>query len=117
VVADLPEDAHLVREETFGPVAVIQRARDVRDAIRLVNAVDQGLLATLCSGDPARRAEFLEAVEAGMLNLAPSALRVSADAPFVGWKASAIGPPEHGSWDREFYARPQTVYGAGADGV
>lgn len=31
-------------------------------------------------------------------------------APFVGWKASALGPPEHGRWERDFYARPQTVY-------
>jgi hypothetical protein len=29
------------------------------------------------------------------------------DVPFVGRKSSAIGPPEHGRWDGEFYARPQ----------
>jgi acyl-CoA reductase-like NAD-dependent aldehyde dehydrogenase len=56
----------------------------------------------------------VEAAEAGMLNLAAGALQVNPDAPFAGWKASGIGPPEHGIWDREFYARPQAVYGDGA---
>jgi acyl-CoA reductase-like NAD-dependent aldehyde dehydrogenase len=32
------------------------------------------------------------------------------DAPFGGWKASGIGPPEHGIFDLEFFTRPQTVY-------
>jgi acyl-CoA reductase-like NAD-dependent aldehyde dehydrogenase len=30
--------------------------------------------------------------------------------PFGGWKASGIGPPEHGSFDRDFYTRVQAVY-------
>jgi aldehyde dehydrogenase (NAD+) len=33
-----------------------------------------------------------------------------AAAPFGGWKRSGHGPPEHGRWDREFYARPQAIY-------
>jgi acyl-CoA reductase-like NAD-dependent aldehyde dehydrogenase len=36
---------------------------------------------------------------------------VDATLPFGGWKASGIGPPEHGEGDRLFYTRMQAVYG------
>ena len=62
---------------------------------------------------PRARERFARAVEAGILKLAPGALAVHPEAPFGGWKASGIGPPEHGDWDREFYARPQAVYRGG----
>jgi acyl-CoA reductase-like NAD-dependent aldehyde dehydrogenase/nicotinamidase-related amidase len=117
VVSDLAPDAHLVREETFGPVAVVQTAEDLESALALVNGVDQGLVASIHTRDPARRARFADAAEAGILQLASGALAVAADAPFGGWKASGIGPPEHGIWDREFYARPQAVYGEGPEGA
>jgi acyl-CoA reductase-like NAD-dependent aldehyde dehydrogenase len=35
----------------------------------------------------------------------------NAQAPFGGWKASGIGPAEHGMANREFYTRIQAVYG------
>jgi hypothetical protein len=34
-----------------------------------------------------------------MLKLGPGPLAIVAEAPFRGWKVSAIGPPEHGRWD------------------
>jgi acyl-CoA reductase-like NAD-dependent aldehyde dehydrogenase len=45
-----------------------------------------------------------------MLKLGPGPLTIAAEAPFCGWKASATGPPEHGRWDRDFYAKAQTHY-------
>jgi len=114
LVAGLRPDASLAQEETFGPIAVILQASDLDDAIRIANGVPQGLVASLCTQDAAARERFAERIEAGILKLAPGALAVHPDAPFGGWKASGIGPPEHGDWDREFYTRPQAVYGGGA---
>jgi acyl-CoA reductase-like NAD-dependent aldehyde dehydrogenase len=31
--------------------------------------------------------------------------------PFVGWKGSGYGVPEHGRWNRDFYTQVQAVYG------
>jgi acyl-CoA reductase-like NAD-dependent aldehyde dehydrogenase len=45
-----------------------------------------------------------------MLKINESTAGAVGDAPFGGWKASGIGPPEHGMFDVEFYTRPQTVY-------
>jgi acyl-CoA reductase-like NAD-dependent aldehyde dehydrogenase/nicotinamidase-related amidase len=113
LVAGLDPRAPLVQEETFGPVAVVLPADDLDDAIRLANDVPQGLVASLSTRDAAARRRFADAALAGILKLVSGPLAVAPDAPFLGWKASGIGPPEHGVWDREFYARPQAVYGPG----
>ena len=112
LVSGLAPGARLVREESFGPLAVILPADDFEDALRLANAVPQGLVASVFTRDAQRRERFAAAVEAGIVQLAGGALAVDAEAPFGGWKASAIGPPEHGIWDREFYSRPQALYGS-----
>jgi len=112
LVSGLGPESPLVQEETFGPVAVILPADDLEEAIRIANGVPQGLVASLSTRDAGARERFARSVEAGILKLAPGALAVHPEAPFKGWKASGIGPPEHGDWDREFYARPQAVYAA-----
>jgi alpha-ketoglutaric semialdehyde dehydrogenase len=113
LVAGLDPHAALVQEETFGPVAVVLPADDLDHAIRLANDVPHGLVASLSTRDASARRRFADAVEAGILKLVPGPLAVAPDAPFGGWKASGIGPPEHGVWDREFYARAQAIYGLG----
>jgi acyl-CoA reductase-like NAD-dependent aldehyde dehydrogenase len=110
LLAGASADSSIVRDETFGPVAVIQQAQDLEDAIRIANCVPHGLVAGLVGGDAADEARFLASIQAGIIKLGPGALPVHPDAPFGGWKASGIGLPEHGYWDREFYARPQVVY-------
>jgi acyl-CoA reductase-like NAD-dependent aldehyde dehydrogenase/nicotinamidase-related amidase len=104
-------NAPIVREETFGPVAVIQTAPDFDAALDLANAVPQGLVATLYGEDPALQRRFAERAQAGILRLNETGFGIHPDAPFGGWKASGMGPPEHGIWDREFYARAQALYG------
>lgn len=111
LVDGLRPDSSLVQEESFGPVAVIQDAADWKEALRLCNAVPQGLVASYFGADRDQQREFLLHAEAGILRLNPKGFPVAADAPFGGWKSSGMGPPEHGRWDREFFARAQAVYG------
>ena len=70
-----------------------------------------GLVAALFSASPERRRAFLETVRAGLLKLDQATADADAEAPFGGWKASGIGPPEHGPGNVAFYLRPQAVYG------
>jgi acyl-CoA reductase-like NAD-dependent aldehyde dehydrogenase len=111
LVAGLDPDAALVQEESFGPVAVILGAADFDTAMRLCNAVSQGLVASFFGRDPAQQRLFLAQAQAGILRLNPVSFPVAADAPFGGWKTSGMGLPEHGRWDRDFFARPQAIYG------
>ncbi len=110
VLCDDPS-AEIVQEETFGPVLVVQRAENYAHALRLLNGVRQGLVAALFSSSVDRRARFLEDAEAGVLKLDTATADAGVEAPFGGWKASGIGPPEHGDGDLEFYTRAQALYG------
>jgi acyl-CoA reductase-like NAD-dependent aldehyde dehydrogenase len=49
VLVDVPEDSAAVREETFGPVIVINTVPDVDEAIRRANATDFGLASSVFS--------------------------------------------------------------------
>jgi acyl-CoA reductase-like NAD-dependent aldehyde dehydrogenase/nicotinamidase-related amidase len=106
------EPAHeIVQEETFGPVLVVQRAQDWDDAVALCNGVRQGLVASLFSHSRVVAKRFLAEIEAGVLKLNAATAGVNVTLPFSGWKSSGIGPAEHGSSDREFFTRVQTLYG------
>jgi 1-pyrroline-5-carboxylate dehydrogenase len=62
VVADLPEDGRLAREEVFGPVLAFLRARDYDHALRVANNTEYGLTGGVYSRNRRRleqaRAEF-----------------------------------------------------------
>jgi len=110
LLADLPVDDPLIQEELFGPVAVVQRARDFEQGLDLVNGVRQGLLAGIATRSLARRQDFTRRVEAGIVLEGGEAMRIHPAAPFGGHKASQMGPPEHGRWDRDFFSRVKVVY-------
>jgi acyl-CoA reductase-like NAD-dependent aldehyde dehydrogenase/nicotinamidase-related amidase len=111
------DPAHeIVREETFGPVLVVQPAESFDHALDLLNGVSQGLIAALFSPDPERRERFLASAQAGVLKLDRSTADAGAEAPFGGIKTSGLGPPEHGPGNVEFYTRLQAVYGPGGPG-
>jgi acyl-CoA reductase-like NAD-dependent aldehyde dehydrogenase len=109
LVVDDPR-ADVVLEETFGPVVVVQPAKDIDDAIALANGVAQGLVMTVCTRDPDARRRIEAAADVGIVQLGAGAVPIHADAPFGGRKASGIGPPEHGEWDAQFFSVPQVVY-------
>jgi acyl-CoA reductase-like NAD-dependent aldehyde dehydrogenase len=100
----------VVQEETFGPVLVVQRAKDWEEAISLCNGVEQGLAAALFSSSEALIQDFLRRAKAGILKINTSTADAAVDLPFGGWKASGIGPPEHGPANREFFTRMQAIY-------
>ena len=105
------DPAHdIVQEETFGPVLVVQPAQDWDEAIRLCNGVRQGLAAAVFATSPDKVRNFIERARAGILKVNEATAGAVVDAPFGGWKASGVGLPEHGSFDVEFFTRPQTVY-------
>ncbi|MDN5915046.1 MAG: aldehyde dehydrogenase family protein [Pseudonocardia sp.] len=67
VLTDIPENAPAYREELFGPVAMIFRARDVDDAIRIANDSPFGLGGSAWTQDAAEQERFVNEVETGMM--------------------------------------------------
>jgi acyl-CoA reductase-like NAD-dependent aldehyde dehydrogenase len=110
LLADFEPRSRIAQEETFAPLAVILPAGDLEQALSIANGVPHGLVMSVHTSDARARARVREAAEAGILQLGSGPLAVHPRAPFSGWKASGLGPPEHGIWDAAFYARAQAVY-------
>jgi succinate-semialdehyde dehydrogenase/glutarate-semialdehyde dehydrogenase len=90
LLADVPPDAQLAREETFGPLAGVIAFETFEEAIRLANGTPFGLAAYFCSQDPKTIARAGRAIESGMVGINTG--RVSTPyAPFGGVKMSGLG--------------------------
>lgn len=111
VVCDDPADG-LVQRETFGPVLVVQPADSWDHAIDLVNGVEQGLVAAVFTESVDRWRDFRDRVQTGIVKWNGATADAGVEAPFGGWKASGLGPAEHGPADLEFYTRAQSLYEA-----
>jgi succinate-semialdehyde dehydrogenase / glutarate-semialdehyde dehydrogenase len=90
VLTDVPDDARLLKEEIFGPVAPIKRFSDEQEAIRWANDTRYGLVAYVYTRDLGRAFRVMEALEYGMVGLNRGMVSDPA-APFGGVKQSGIG--------------------------
>ncbi|MGV3555605.1 MAG: NAD-dependent succinate-semialdehyde dehydrogenase [Croceibacterium sp.] len=90
LLADVPPDAQLTREETFGPLAGVVSFDTVEEAIRLANDTPFGLAAYFCSQDPQTIARVGRALECGIVGI-NTGLVSTPYAPFGGVKMSGIG--------------------------
>lgn len=96
------------REETFGPVAAIVRARDAEEAVELANRTEFGLGAALWTTDLARARDLARRIDAGAVFINGM---VASDArlPFGGIKRSGYGR-ELGSYGIKEFTNIKTVW-------
>jgi len=90
VLTDVPLDDPVAREELFGPVAMVFRAADIDEAIRIANHVPFGLGSSVWTTDPAEQHRFVRDIEAGMTAI-NQMLASAPAAPFGGVKRSGHG--------------------------
>jgi succinate-semialdehyde dehydrogenase/glutarate-semialdehyde dehydrogenase len=90
VLADIPDDARLLDEEIFGPVAPVRGFDSDDDAIAAANATEYGLVAYVFTQDINRAFKVIERLETGMIGLNQGMVS-NAGAPFGGVKQSGFG--------------------------
>jgi succinate-semialdehyde dehydrogenase/glutarate-semialdehyde dehydrogenase len=90
VLTDIPDDAQLLGEEIFGPVAPVKGFADEDEAIAAANNTEYGLVAYVYTSDLKRALRVCERLETGMIGL-NQGLVSNAQAPFGGVKQSGFG--------------------------
>jgi succinate-semialdehyde dehydrogenase / glutarate-semialdehyde dehydrogenase len=90
VLVDVPDDARLLKEEIFGPVAPVKAFSSEQEAIGAANDTEFGLVAYLYTADLNRALRVAERLETGMVGL-NQGLVSNAGAPFGGIKHSGFG--------------------------
>jgi succinate-semialdehyde dehydrogenase/glutarate-semialdehyde dehydrogenase len=90
VLAGVTDDAELLREEIFGPVAPITTFSTDEEAIAMANDTEYGLVSYIYTQDVDRAFKVIEALETGMIGLNQGMVS-NAGAPFGGVKQSGFG--------------------------
>ncbi|MEA2247202.1 MAG: succinate-semialdehyde dehydrogenase / glutarate-semialdehyde dehydrogenase [Solirubrobacteraceae bacterium] len=90
VLSDVPDDAELLREEIFGPVAPVKGFQSEDEAIAAANDTEYGLVAYVYTSDVKRAFRVCERLETGMVGLNQGMVS-NAGAPFGGVKHSGYG--------------------------
>jgi succinate-semialdehyde dehydrogenase/glutarate-semialdehyde dehydrogenase len=90
VLADVPDDALAMREEPFGPIALISRTSGIDEAIAKANALPFGLAGYAFTHSAPRIEQLSDQLEVGNLSINHLVASV-AETPFGGVKDSGFG--------------------------
>ncbi|MFF0950894.1 aldehyde dehydrogenase family protein [Rhizobium leguminosarum] len=98
------------REEIFGPVVSVIRAKDFDEALAIANDTPFGLSAGIATTSLKHATHFKRNSEAGMVMVNLPTAGVDFHVPFGGRKGSSYGPREQGKYAAEFYTTVKTAY-------
>lgn len=108
VFGDVTPDMEISREEIFGPLVGIQKARDGAHALELANSSEYGLSSAVFTADLARGARFAQGIKAGMTHVNDMPVNDEAHVPFGGEKNSGLGR-FNGDWAIEEFTTVQWI--------
>jgi acyl-CoA reductase-like NAD-dependent aldehyde dehydrogenase len=110
IFTNAANNMRISREEIFGPVASVIRAKDYDEALAIANDTEFGLAAGICTSSLKYASHFKRNSEAGMVMVNLPTAGVDYHVPFGGRKGSSYGAREQGSYAREFYTTVKTAY-------
>ncbi|MET0683114.1 MAG: aldehyde dehydrogenase family protein [Casimicrobiaceae bacterium] len=100
----------IAREEIFGPVASVIRAKDYEEALALANDTEFGLCSGIVTTSLKHASHFKRHAQAGMVMVNLPTAGVDYHVPFGGRKGSSYGPREQGRHAAEFFTTVKTAY-------
>jgi succinate-semialdehyde dehydrogenase/glutarate-semialdehyde dehydrogenase len=90
ILGNVPREADIFRDETFGPVAPLFRFHDEAEAIEMANDTEFGLAAYFYTRDVGRVFRVADALEYGIIGINEGIISTEV-APFGGMKSSGLG--------------------------
>jgi succinate-semialdehyde dehydrogenase/glutarate-semialdehyde dehydrogenase len=90
LLTEVPDDANVLNDEIFGPIAPIQRFSTIDEAITKANGTPYGLISYIFTRNLAKGLDVAEQIESGMIGLNRGIVSDPA-APFGGVKQSGVG--------------------------
>jgi aldehyde dehydrogenase (NAD+) len=91
VLTDLPADSAILRQEIFGPVALLVTFDGEEEAVRIVNDTPYGLSGAVHTADVERGVAFAKQIDTGMFHVNDGTVHDEPLVPFGGEKHSGIG--------------------------
>jgi aldehyde dehydrogenase (NAD+) len=110
VFDQVKSEYRIAREEIFGPVLSVIRAKDYEEAIASANASEYGLTSSIYTNDAGRIFDFCERIETGMVHVNSPTVGGEAQIPFGGMKSSGVGEREQGPTALDFYTDVKVIY-------
>ena len=107
---DAKNTMRISREEIFGPVACVIRAKNYDEALTIANDTDTGLSSGIVTTSLKHASHFKRHAQAGMVMVNLPTAGVDYHVPFGGRKGSSYGPREQGRYAAEFYTTVKTTY-------
>jgi malonate-semialdehyde dehydrogenase (acetylating) / methylmalonate-semialdehyde dehydrogenase len=109
-IIEAEPEAEIAREEIFGPVLTLLRARDLDHALDILNASTKGNAASIFTTSGAAMRQFRYEAQAGMLGVNIGVAAPMSFFPFSGWKDSFFGDLHaHGRDAIDFYTEKKVV--------
>ena len=110
LITETSADMRINREEVFGPVVSVMRAKNYEEALAFANDTPFGLASGIATTSLKHATHFKRHAQAGMAMVNLPTAGVDYHVPFGGRKGSSYGPREQGRYAAEFYTTVKTAY-------
>ena len=110
IFTDTAPGMRINREEIFGPVAAVIRARNYEEALAIANDTPFGLSAGIVTTSLKHASHFKRHAQSGLVMVNLPTAGLDYHVPFGGRKKSSYGPREQSTYAREFYTIVKTAY-------
>src|SRR5258705_9682964 len=115
---DVTPDMRIYKEEIFGPVLSVVRAKDYEEALRLPSEHDYGNGVAIFTRDGDTARDFTNRVEVGMVGVNFAIPVPLSYYTFGGWKRSGFGDlNQHGPDSIRFYTKTKTITARWPSGI